>query len=189
MAADASPGDSWLTWLIRLGRISEVDAGCAVKIRCPLYLELSFGMLRELVNLQGLKRNVVKRQMDKIMTSSRCTQSATPSIPEATTTTWTTALGAPMGQTTGGDDDPCAVYLGSAGLCWALLYYRWLGFEDWASSSLPIQSMQPTCQTTEPTGSTCLSPAMMPKECSWLYLEVKQHVFLQTFFPHSKYDR
>lgn len=69
MAADPSR-DSWLTSLIRLDRISGIDAGCAVEIGCPLYLELSFGMLGELVNLQGLKTHVVKRQMDKIMTPS-----------------------------------------------------------------------------------------------------------------------
>lgn len=56
MAADAS-GDSWLTSLTRLDRISEIDAGCAVEIGCPLYLELSFGMLGEPANLQGIVMN------------------------------------------------------------------------------------------------------------------------------------
>lgn len=116
MAADASPGDSWLTSLIRLNRISEIDAGCAVEIGCPLYFELSFGMLRELVNLQGLKSEKANGQNYYFI---RCTQPASPFIPQATTTTGTTALGSPTGQciTHGGDNDPRAVDLSSAGLC------------------------------------------------------------------------
>ena len=78
MTIDAFPRESWLSLLIRLNRISEIFAGCAVEKGCPQYLDLSYN-IREPVNLQGLKRHIVKRQTDKIMTSSDGHSLLTPS--------------------------------------------------------------------------------------------------------------
>lgn len=68
---DAPLGDSWPILLIKLNRISEIFVGSSVQKGYPLYLDLSYSMLRETVSLQGLKRHTFKRQTDKIITSSK----------------------------------------------------------------------------------------------------------------------
>lgn len=66
MTADASPKDTWLALLIRLNRISEIFMAWLLK-KAVLSTLI---MLRESVDLQGLKRYIVKRQTDKIITLS-----------------------------------------------------------------------------------------------------------------------
>lgn len=39
MTAGVLPGDSWLTLLIRLNKVSEIFVGCAVENVCTWYLD------------------------------------------------------------------------------------------------------------------------------------------------------
>lgn len=125
------------------------------------------------------KNMLLKRRKDKIITLLDV-HSCYPLYTTGNSNHLNNSPGGPAWQAIalGGDIDPCAAVMSSAEMGWALL-----GFEDCASC---LTTMQPTCQTKEPIGSTSLSPAMMPKIVPDFILK-RSSVFSykHSFFPQQ----
>lgn len=127
VTADALPGDTWLTGLTGFQRFL-LDVLLKKAVLGTLI------MPRESVNLQGLKRHIVKRQTDKITNSSNGHSMLTPLAPQAATTDRCAApynhmknnpVGVLPGRPLHKEEMAIhvAVNLSSAGLCCAMLYY------------------------------------------------------------------
>lgn len=132
MTAGVLPGDSWLSLLIRLSKVSEIFVGCAVENGCTRYLDHA---KRVSQYLQALKRHSEKANRQNNYFIKR-TQPPNTLTPQAATTDHCAAPynhlnHNPVGVLPGGPLHMeeiairAAVELSSAGLCCAVPYYMY----------------------------------------------------------------